>query len=313
VKKLLATAVVCAAVLASALWSPSATSSPVPGAPRCKIFPDNNPWNQPVNNLPVHNRSRAIIKTIGRGTGLHPDFGSGKWDGGPIGIPFTSVSRDQDRVPVRFRYKSESDPGPYPIPKDAPIEGGRHSDGDRHVIVVDRGRCKLFELFAAYPRENRTRWRAGSGAIWDLDSNKLRPKGDTSADAAGLPILAGLARVNEVKRGRIDHALRFTVERSRRKFIYPARHFASDLRARRFPAMGQRLRLKKGFDISGFSRQPRIILKALKRYGMIVADNGSDWYISGAPSPKWDNDALHELGQVRGRNFQVVETSSLRP
>ena len=303
----------CAAIAAGAFWTQPATSSPVPGAPNCRIFPNNNPWNQPVNDLPVHSRSGAIIRSIGRNVGLHPDFGSGKWDGGPIGIPFTSVPSNQDRVPVRFRYKRESDPGPYPIPKDAPIEGGRHADGDRHVIVIDRGRCKLFELFAAYPRENRTRWRAGSGAIWDLDSNKLRPRGHTSADAAGLPILPGLVRQNEVKKGVIDHALRFTVEQTRRAFIYPARHFASELTARRFPAMGQRLRLKKGFDISGFGRQPRIILRALKRYGMMVADNGSDWYISGAPSSKWNNDALHTLGRVKGRHFVVVDTSSLRP
>lgn len=312
-RRLLQTSVALLTVALVAVAVPSATSSPVPGAPRCRIFPANNPWNQRVDDLPVHRRSDAIVKSIGRSTGLHPDFGSGRWDGGPIGIPYTTVPRDQKRVPVRFQYASESDPGPYPIPKDAPIEGGRQSDGDRHVIVVDRSRCKLFELFAAYPRDNGNRWRAGSGAIWDLDSNKLRPRGHTSADAAGLPILPGLVRQYEVKRGRIDHALRFTVEQTRRKFIYPARHFASDLRAPRFPAMGQRLRLKKGFDISGFSRQPRIVLRALKRYGMMVADNGSDWYISGAPSPRWNNDALHTLGQVEGRHFEVVDTSSLRP
>ena len=311
-KRLFVCAVVGGLLLVSTLV-PSATSGPVPGAPKCKIFPESNPWNQRIDDLPVHKRSRAIIKSIGRNTGLHPDFGSGRWDGGPIGIPYVTVPRDQERVPVRFRYRRESDRGPYPIPKDAPIEGGRRSDGDRHVIVVDRGRCKLFELFDAYPRNNGRRWRAGSGAKWDLDSNKLRPRGYTSADAAGLPILPGLARPDEVKRGRIAHALRFTVEQTRRKYIYPARHFASELTAPRFPAMGQRVRLKKSFDISGFSRQPRIILRALKRYGMMVADNGSDWYITGTPSPKWNNDALHELGQVKGRHFVVVDTSSLRP
>ena len=312
-RRLLQTSVALLTVASIAVAIPSATSSPVPGAPKCKIFPANNPWNQRVDDLPVHRRSDAIVRSIGRSTGLHPDFGSGRWNGGPIGIPYTTVPRNQKRVPVRFQYASESDPGPYPIPKDAPIEGGRQSDGDRHVIVVDRSRCKLFELFAAYPRDNGARWRAGSGATWNLDSNKLRPRGHTSADAAGLPILPGLVRQYEVKRGRIDHALRFTVEQTRRKFIYPARHFASDLRAARFPAMGQRLRLKKGFDISGFSRQPRIVLRALKRYGMMVADNGSDWYISGAPSPRWNNDALHTLEKVEGRHFEVVDTSSLRP
>jgi hypothetical protein len=293
---------------------PSASSSPLPQAPNCRIFPKNNPWNRRVDNLPVHPRSDAIVRSIGRSEGLHPDFGSGKWNGGPIGIPYVSVPRDQKKVPVHFRwYPSESDKGPYPIPKSAPVEGGRRSDGDRHVIVVQRGTCKLWELFAAYPRDGGARWVAGSGAVWDLDSNKLRPKGWTSADAAGLPIFPGLARYYEVKRGVIDHALRFTVERSRRKYIYPARHFASDLTSRKLPAMGQRLRLKRGFDISRYPRQVRVILKALKRYGMIVADNGSDWFISGAPHPKWNNDALHRLQEVLGRSFEVVDTSSLRP
>ena len=254
-----------------------------------------------------------MVRSIGRREGLHPDFGSGRYGGGPIGIPFITVPADQERVPIDFHYRSESDPGPYPIPPDAPIEGGRNADGDRHVIVVDRGACKLYELFAAYPREGGTRWRAGSGATWDLDSNKLRPRGWTSADAAGLPILPGLARYNEVRQGEIDHALRFTVSRSRRAYVYPARHFASDLTSRNLPAMGQRLRLKKNFDISGFARQPRIVLRALKRYGMIVADNGSDWYISGSPSSKWDNDSLHVLHEVEGRHFEVVDARSLRP
>ena len=290
---------------------PVGAGSPLPGASRCPIFPANNQWNQRVDHLPVLSKSRTIVKSIGLSTGLHPDFGSGRYNGGPIGIPFTTVPGDQRKVPVHFHYASESDPGPYPIPKDAPIEGGRKSTGDRHVIVVNRGTCKLYELYAAHPKDGGNRWRAGSGATWDLRSNKLRPKGWTSADAAGLPILAGLARYDEVKSGAIDHALRFTVSRTRRKYIYPARHFASDLTSRNLPAMGQRLRLKKSFDISGFPRQARIVLKALKRYGMIVADNGSDWYISGAPNRHWDNDKLHTLGRVLGKNFEVVDTSSL--
>lgn len=285
--------------------------APLPSAPKCPIFPANNQWNQRVDKLPVASNSRAIVKNIGLDVGLHPDFGSGRYNGGPIGIPFTTVPGDQKKVPVRFQYASESDPGPYPIPKDAPIEGGRHSTGDRHVIVVDRGHCELYELYAAYPRDGGTRWRAGSGATWDLRSNKLRPKGWTSADAAGLPILPGLVRYDEVKSGAIHHALRFTVSHTRRKYIYPARHFASNLTDRNLPAMGQRLRLKQGFDISGFPRQARIVLEALKHYGMIVADNGSDWYISGAPNRHWNNDKLHALGRVLGRNFVVVDTSSL--
>jgi hypothetical protein len=192
-----------------------------------------------------------------------------------------------------------------------PIEGGRSSDGDRHVIVVDRSRCKLYELFDAHPVNGGGRWHAGSGAIFSLRSNRLRPRGWTSADAAGLPILPGLARYPEVRRGRIDHALRFTVSRTRRAFVYPARHFASSLTDPGLPAMGQRLRLKRGFDISRFPRQSRIVLGALKRYGMIVADNGSSWYVSGAPSRGWDNDDLHSLHDVPGSAFEVVDTSRL--
>ena len=240
---------------------------------------------------------------------MHPDFGSGLWDGGPIGIPFVTVGGSQPKVPVSFEYADESDRGPYPIPSGAPIEGGRNGDGDRHVIVVDRKRCRLYEVFAAYPRGSG--WTAGSGAIWNLRSNKLRPRGWTSADAAGLPILPGLARYDEVKRGRIDHALRFTTDRTRRAFIYPARHFASDLTDPNLPAMGQRLRLRPDYDISRFPRQARILLKALKRYGMIVADNGSPWYLTGAPDPRWSNDQLRTLGRVAGSAFEVVDTSAL--
>jgi hypothetical protein len=280
-------------------------------APGCPIFPANNHWNLPVDDLPVHRNSEAIVRSIGLDRGLHPDFGSGRYEGAPIGIPYIAVGRHQRKVPISFEYADESNPGPYPIPRDAPIEGGRDSTGDRHVIVVDKARCKLYEVFAAYPQDGGSRWRAGSGATWDLRSNKLRPKGWTSADAAGLPILPGLARYRDVKKGSIDHALRFTVSRTRRSYIYPARHFASSLTNPDLPAMGQRLRLKSGFDISGFSKQARIVLKALKRYGMIVADNGSDWYITGSPHRGWNNDALHELGEVLGRNFEVVDTGGL--
>ena len=283
----------------------------LPGAPACPVFPATNHWNLRVDDLPVHERSDAMVRSVGLSDGLHPDFGSGRYEGARIGIPYVTVPGDQKRVPVSFTYDDESDEGPYPIPKDVPIEGGRDSDGDRHVIVVDKAACRLYELFAAYPRDGGARWRAGSGAIWDLRSNRLRPKGWTSADAAGLPILPGLARYDEVRAGVIDHALRFTVSETRRAFVYPARHFASDLTSRDLPAMGQRFRLEAGFDISGFPRQVRVILVALKRYGMIVADNGSDWYISGAPHRGWDNDALHTLDQVEGRNFEVVDTSGL--
>ena len=312
--------VVCSVLLVGALLSgvaakssPESGARPLPGAPRCPIFPSNNPWNRRVDQLPLHPRSDAIVASIGLDEGLHPDFGSGRWQGAPNGIPFTTVPRRQKEVPVRFGYASESDPGPYPISSDAPIEGGKSSTGDRHVIVVDRSDCRLYELFDAHRKDGGKSWVAGSGATWNLKSNHLRPKGWTSADAAGLPILAGLARYSEARGGAIDHALRFTVSRTRRTFVYPARHFASALTSRKLPAMGQRLRLRKGYNTSGFPRQARIVLRALKRYGMIVADNGSDWYISGAPSPGWNNDALHQLSRVVGRHFEVVNAASLKP
>jgi hypothetical protein len=296
-----------AAVSALALApAPAATAARVAG---CPVFPANNPWNQRVDRLPVQRNSDAIVRSIGFDETMHADFGSGLWNGGPIGIPFVTVGGAQPKVPVSFDYADESDRGRYPLPAGAPIEGGRSADGDRHVIVVDRKRCRLYELYAAYP--HGASWSAGSGAIWNLRSNHLRPRGWTSADAAGLPILPGLARYGEVKHGRIDHALRFTADRTRRAFVYPARHFASDLTDPNLPAMGQRLRLKRGFDISRFPRQARIVLTALKRYGMILADNGSSWYVSGAPDPRWSNDQLHTLGGVRGSAFEVVDTSGL--
>jgi hypothetical protein len=296
--------------LALALAVP-ASGGPVSGAPDCRLFPKDNHWNMRVDKLPVLANSDAMVANIGAGDTLHPDFGAGLYEGRPIGIPYTTVSRKQKRVKVSFEYADESDRGPYPIPRNAPIEGGASSDGDRHVIVVDRDRCKLYELFAAYPRNGGSSWRAGSGAIFDLRSNRVRPAGWTSADAAGLPILPGLAREEDVRRGKIDHALRFTVRRSRRAYIYPARHFASSLTDPDLPAMGQRLRLKASFDTSGYPRQARVILNALKRYGMIVADNGSDWFISGSPSKRWDNDQLNALKRVEGSNFEVVDTSRL--
>jgi hypothetical protein len=283
----------------------------LPSAKRCPVFPPNNPWNQRVDKLPVAGNSDAVIRAIGPGDPVHPDFGSGRYEGSRIGIPYTTVPKGQRKVPVKFGYADESDKGRYPIPRDVPIEGGRKSDGDRHAIVVDRERCKLYELYAAYPVNGGRSWRAGSGAIWSLRSNKLRPAGWTSADAAGLPILPGLARYDEVKRGSIDHALRFTVQRTRRAYVYPARHFASNLTDPDLPPMGLRVRLKASFDTSRFPRQSRIVLNALKRYGMIVADNGSNWFISGAPNSGWDNDDLHRLGGVHGSDFEVVDTKSL--
>jgi hypothetical protein len=299
------------ALLAVCVAAAIASGHSVKGAPRCPVFPKSNPWNQRVDKLPLVSNSVAIVRSIGSGAGVHPDFGSGLYDGAPIGIPFTTVSHAQKKVRVSFDYADESDKGPYPVPANAPIEGGRGSDGDRHVIVVDRGACRLYELYAAYPQNGGKTWKAGSGAIWSMKSNKLRPAGWTSADAAGLPILPGLARYEDLQKGGIDHALRFTAPRTRKAFIYPARHSASNLTDPDLPAMGQRLRLKASFDVSGFPKQARAVLVALKRYGMIMADNGSPWYISGAPNSKWSNDDLHTLGKVHGSDFEVVDTSKL--
>ena len=252
--------------------------------------------------------SRTLVSSIGERLRLHADFGSGLWDGGPIGIPITVVDSSTSRSSVDFEYADESDPGPYPIPDVVAIEGGPSADGDRHAVIVDSDSCSLYELFSLYPS-----WSAGSGAIWDLNSNSLRPRGWTSADAAGLPILPGLARYDEVAGGSIDHALRFTVRRSRRAYIYPARHFASPYTSRTLPPMGLRLRLRLDYPVAGFPPQAQIVLRALKRYGMIVADNGSSWYVSGAPDPGWDNDDLHTLGRLKGSDFRAVDTSTLRP
>jgi hypothetical protein len=290
----------------------SAQALRLPSAPRCPVFPASNPWNQRVDRLPVAADSDAIIASIGVDDHVHADFGSGLWNGGPIGIPITVVRGTQRRMPVQFEYADESDRGPYPIPRNVKIEGGRSSDGDRHAIIVDRDRCRLYELFALYSTGSGS-WRAGSGAIWNLRSNRLRPAGWTSADAAGLAIFPGLARYDEVARGRIDHALRFTVRRTRRAYVYPARHFASDATDPALPPMGLRVRLKSSFDTRSFPRQARVVLEALKRYGMIVSDNGADWYITGAPHPRWSNAHLHTLHNVRGSAFEVVDTTSLRP
>jgi len=285
-----------------ALSGSSAQALRLPNAPRCPIFPKTNAWNQRVDRLPVAANSDTVIASIGAETGLHPDFGSGLWVGGRIGIPYDVVTKWTPRSKVTFDYADESDRGPYPIPAHVHVESG----SDRHALLIDRDACKLYELFAL--AHTATGWHAGSGAIWSLRSNRLRPAGWTSADAAGLPIFPGLARYDEVARGRIDHALRFTVQRTRRAYVAPARHYASSLTDPNLPPMGLRVRLKASFDVAGFPPQARAVLVALKRYGMLVADNGSSWYISGAPSAKWDNDDLHTLGRVKGSDFEVVQT-----
>jgi hypothetical protein len=276
-----------------------------PNLAGCALFPADNAWNTRVDVLPVAGNSDAIVASIGAGTGLHPDFGSGKWAGGPIGIPYDVVDGRTIKkwTKLKFQYADESDPGPYPITKKVHVEHG----SDRHALIVDTSTCTLYELFALKGK------KAGSGAIWNLGSNGLRPDGWTSADAAGLPILPGLARYDEVAAGSIDHALRFTVQRTRKTHVWPARHDASSLTDSSLPPMGLRLRLKASFDTSGFPPQARVVLEALKRYGMMVADNGSSSYISGAPDPGWNNDDLHTLGQVKGSDFEVVDPAAIGP
>lgn len=293
-------------LLTLAVSAGAATSPRLPGAPKCPLFPPSNVWNKRVDKLPPAADSQAIISSIGLEVGLHPDFGT-VWQGRPNGIPYTIASKNTKRYPVSFDYSGESDSGPYPIPANLKIEAG----SDHHALIVERDTCRLYELYAL--TKTSKGWHAGSGAIWNLRSNKLRPAGWTSADAAGLPMLPGLARYDEVARGQIDHALRFTVENTRRAYIYPARHFASDQTDSNLPPMGLRVRLRAGFDTSGYPRQVRVILTALKRYGMIVADNGANWYISGAPDRRWNDDALHSIGGVTGADFEVVDTSTLRP
>jgi hypothetical protein len=294
---------VIAGILVVTLATAAGGSAAQPRLAGCAVFPADSPWNTRVDSLPIAPNSDAIIASIGAGVGLHPDFGSGKWAGGPIGIPYNVVDGATLKkwTKVKFQYADESDPGPYPIPKKISIEHG----SDRHALMVDSSTCKLYELFALKGK------KAGSGAIWDLSSNALRPDGWTSADAAGLPILPGLARYDEGAAGSIDHALRFTVQRSRKAYVYPARHYASSLTDPNLPPMGLRVRLKASVDTTGFPPQARVVLEALKRYGMMVADNGSNWYVSGAPDPGWDNDDLHTLGRVKGSDFEVIDPASI--
>ncbi len=274
-----------------------------------QVFPPDNPWNTDISNYPVHPRSEVYVRSIGLAKHLHPDFGT-TWRGAPNGIPYVVVGGDQPKVPVTFRHPAESDPGPYPIPDDAPIEGGPDARGDRHILVVDRGNMLLYEVFAAYPAPGG--WKAGSGAIFDLRSSKLRPRYWTSADAAGLPILPGLVRYDEVvEQGEIVHALRFTVTRTQRAFISPARHFASRSDDPDLPPMGLRVRLKADYDISGFPKNVQVILTCLKKYGMLLADNGGDWFITGAPDPRWDDEELAAIKRVKGTDLEAVHTGEI--
>lgn len=280
------------------------SSGPGPKIAGCPVFPTDNPWNRDVSADPVDPSSKAYIDFIlaNGGQNVHPDFGSNP----EYGIPYVVVDESQAKVPVSFDYADESDPGPYPIPPDAPIEGGPSAGGDRHVLVVQKGACRLYETFDSHFQDPG--WQVGSGAIFDLTKNTLRPDGWTSADAAGLPIFPGLVRYDEaVTAGEIHHALRFTVSVSQKAYIHPATHWASGNTDASAPPMGLRLRLKSSFDLSGFSGASLVVMKALKRYGMLVADNGSNWFISGTSHPSFDDDELGQLKAVPGSAFEVVK------
>ena len=299
------------AVAASLLQITPSGATPVPGAPACPTTPADSFWHANVAGLPVHAQSATWVASVGATAKLKADFGSGTWDGGPIGIPFTTVAGTQPRVPVSFDYADESDPGPYPVPANAPIEGGPAASGDRHVLVVDRDACRLWELYSAYPQNGGASWTAGSGATWDLRSNAMRPLGWTSGDAAGLPILPGLVRRDEVASGTIDHAIRFTAPRTANAYVWPASHKAATGGASD-PPMGAWFRLKATFDISGFSTDNQVVLRALKQHGMVLADNGSPWFMSGAPDPGWNDDGLQLLRAVPGSAFEAIDVSSLK-
>ena len=285
--------------------SPSTVVGPGPSLGGCPMLPANNAWNTKVTSLAVRSDSPTLIANISSGakTNLHPDFGGA----GAYGIPFMIVPASQPKVPINFTaYGDESDPGPYPIPGNAPVEGGSASTGDRHVLVLQQGTCHLYELGRAFFRG--TRWDADVGVNWNLRSNALRPAGWTSADAAGLPILPGLVRYDEVAAGHIDHAVRFTVPATQKGYILPATHWASSSTNPALPPMGLRLRLKASFSLAGYHGESLVILKALKNYGMIVADNGSSWYITGAADPRWNDNDLNQLKSVPGTAFEAVNT-----
>jgi hypothetical protein len=285
------------------LLASSAYAQPTIGG--CSVFPANNVWNRPVDHLPVASNSATLVSTVGSSVTLHADFGAGLWDGGPIGIPFVTVTGSQTKYAATFTYASESDPGPYGVPLDAPIEGGSQSTGDRHAIAIDTQNCILYELYDSHPQASS--WTAGSGSIYNLKSQTLRPAGWTSADAAGLPIFPGLVRYDEVASGEIKHAIRLTIPQTLNSYVWPARHQASSLTDPKYPAMGQRFRLRANFNMSTYPADAQVILKALQKYGMFVADNGSGWYISGAPDSRWNNDNLATLRGVHGSDFEAVD------
>lgn len=290
------------------------TKSPMLKTPygNVAIFPADNAWNRDVSKLKLHAKSPAWLQSVGLDKPVHPDFGT-VWNSAPNGIPFVAVSPTQAKSAVQFDYADESDVGPYPIPSNPPIEGGPNApaDADRHVLMIDAKNKKLYELYQVNPLPGG-KWKAGSGAIFDLSSNKLRPTGWTSADAAGLPIFPGLARYDEiVELGKLPHALRFTVKRTQRAYILPATHFASNSTDPNLPPMGMRVRLRASFDTSSFPKLSQVLLQGLKTYGMLLADNGGDWFVSGAPDARWDDEAISTLKRVKVRDFEVVDTGPL--
>jgi hypothetical protein len=273
------------------------------------VFPTDNIWNTPIDQLPRSGLTSTYVNTVGATYPLRYDFGSGTWQGAPIGVPYTLVPGTQTKYPATFYYPSESDPGPYAIPLNAPIQGGSEATGDRHVVAIDTDNCILYEFWRGFPEA--ASWRAGTGAIFNLRSNALRPSGWTSANAAGMAHFAGLVRYEEIVAGEIRHALNITVPQTRNTFIWPARHFASSLTGSQYPPMGTRFRLRANFDISGFSPVNQVILRAMKRYGMMVSDNGAHWWLGGVPDPRWNNDDLRNLRKVTGADFEVVDVSGL--
>lgn len=276
-------------------------------------FRDDDPWNQEVTKVEVDPNSDRILAPIGLDGHLHPDFGSGTWNGAPIGIPYIVVPGDQPRVTVQYTaYGDQSDPGPFPLPFETPVEGAPGTDGDRHAIVIDRDNFILYELYRAFPKKGGARWEADSGAIFNLKTNTKRPQGWTSADAAGLPIFPGLVRYDEVaEQKEIAHALRFTLARTRRAYVSPASHWASQDDNPLLPPMGMRVRLKADVDLSEFPAEVQVILRALKKYGMILADNGSDWFISGTPDERWDNDTLRALRSIKVQHLEILKMESV--
>ncbi len=279
-------------------------------SPRAPSLPNQAAWNQDISKAPAARNSAAVIAYINSkgGNFLHPDFGSPR----PHGFPYAIVGAGQRKLPIHYTaYGRESDPGPFPVPSAAPVEGGRRSDGDRHVLVVDRSRCVLYELYRAFfKRGGGIHWNADSGARWDLRSTALRPDSWTSADAAGLPIFPGLVRYEEAADGRVDHAIRVTFESTRDAWIHPASHCAGDTASANAPPMGMRLRLKASYGLDGFSGPARTIAEALKRYGMIVADNGSNWFFGGTSDRRWDDENLNQLKRIPGSAFQVVKSAA---